>query len=65
MDVVINKRKIRDTVKQLVDHGQKNQKQENRSHPANPVFQVPCLIGNGFGGNPYLTAGTLMAVKQF
>ena len=41
MDVVINKRKIRDTVKQMVDNGRKNLKQENRNHPVHPVFQVP------------------------
>ena len=65
MDVVINRRKIRDTVKQLVDNGQKNLRRKSRSHSVNPVFQVPCSIKNGFGWSPFMTAGTVMVAKQF
>lgn len=65
MDVVINKRKIRDTVKQMVDNGRKNLRQENRNHPARTVFQVPCLIRNGFGLNPLMAVTPFMAIKQF
>ncbi len=65
MDVVINKRKIRDTIKRMVDNGRKNLKQENRNHPASTVFQVPCLIENGFGWNPRMAVMPFMAVKQF
>lgn len=65
MDVVINRRKIRDTVKQLVDNGRKSLKQEKRSYPVDPGFQVPCLIQNGFGWNSCKAAETVMAVKQF
>ena len=65
MDVVINKRKIRDTVKQIVDNGRKNLKQENRNKPAGSIFQVPCLIRNGFGRNPYMAVTPFMAVKPF
>lgn len=65
MDVVINKRKIRDTVKQMVDNGRKNLKQENRNHPVHPVFQVPCPISNGVGWNSWMAAAPFMDVRQF
>lgn len=65
MDVVINKRKIRDTVKQLVENGQKNIKQHNRTHSKLSDFSASSLIRNGLGFNPYMTAKTAMAVKQF
>ena len=65
MDVVINKRKIRDTVKQMVDNGRKNLKQEIRNHPARTVFQAPCPIRNGFGWNPWMAASPFVALKQF
>ena len=65
MDVVINKRKIRDTVKQMVDNGRKNLKQEIRNHPASTVFQAPCPIRNGFGWYPWMAASPFVAIKQF
>ena len=65
MDVVINKRKIRDTVKQMVDNGRKNLRQENRNHPVSTFFQVPRPIRNGFGWNPWIMATPFIALKQF
>ena len=62
MDVVINKRKIRDTVKQMVDNGRKNLKQEIRNHPASTVFQGPFRLESQDGS---LTVCCAKAILTF